>query len=333
MSTSRPTIYDVARAAGVSKSLVSLVLRGAPGVSERSRIAVRAAMEDLGFRANHAATTLSARRTFTVGLLIDDYTNDWFVDLVRGLEPELAIEGYRLSIVEAAMTSERRDPVDGLLSARPDGIVVAMDVPDALLAPDAPPVVVAGTREHVPPTVDSVANDDWVGARLATEHLLALRHHRIAHLPAAGGAGVARDEGYVATMRHAGLQTLRGPVVPPAATESMGYLAAAAVLDAHQDITAIFAANDAMATGALGAARERGLDVPGQLSVIGYDDTPLARMKLVDLTTIDDMSVRVGHEAAKLLIARMLNGRASPVHTTVQPELVIRSTTAAPAHA
>ncbi|MFH8251876.1 LacI family DNA-binding transcriptional regulator [Microbacterium sp. B2969] len=326
MPARRITIYDVAEAAGVSKSLVSLVLRGSPGVSDGARLRVQRAMEELGYRRNHAASALAAHRTLTVGLLIDDYTNQWFVDFVHGLEPVLAAEGYRLSVVEAG--ADRAAAVNGLLSTRPDGVVVAMDVPEDLVAADAPPVVVAGTREHIPDSVDTVANDDRLGARLATEHLVGLGHTRIGHLAAAGGAGAARHASFVASMREAGLDPLVSAPVPVAATEVMGYASARDMLRAHPGITAIFAANDSMAVGALGAAHELGLEVPGRLSVIGYDDTPLARMRLVDLTTIDDKSVAVGEAAGRMLIARMEGSDDPQVHTTVEPTLVVRTTTA-----
>ncbi|HKT57462.1 MAG TPA: LacI family DNA-binding transcriptional regulator [Microbacterium sp.] len=324
----RPTIYDVAAAAGVSKSLVSLVLRGSPRVSEESRRAVEEAVRRLDYRPSRAASSLAADRTDAVGLLIDDYANPWFIDLVRGLHEVLGPAGYRLSVVDVATVSPAEDPVEGLLSSRVDGIVVAMDVPGALRGPGAPPIVVAGTRAHIP-DADSVANDDWAGARLAVEHLLALGHFRIAHLPAASGAGTARADSAAAVLAAAGIPRIA--VTPsPTATEAEGYWAALHVLGAHPDVTAIFASNDAMAIGALGAAREFGYDVPGRLSVVGYDNSALARTHLVDLTTIDDRSAAVGRETGRLLASRMRGSDAAPVHRTLEPALIVRGTTAPP---
>ena len=328
-SPAKPTIYDVAAAAGVSKSLVSLVLRGAPRVSDASRRAVEEAIRELGYRPSRAATSLASRRTQSVGLLIDDYTNLWFVDLVRGLHEVLGPDGYRLSVVDVATASAVEDPVDGLLSSRVDGIVVAMDVPDALIGPAAPPLVIAGTREQLSTAADSVANDDRLGARLAVEHLLSLGHRRIAHLPAGGGAGTARAQSAESVVADARLQWIAAPL-SPSASEAEGYRAALDVLRRDPSITAIFAANDTMAVGALGAARELGRDVPGRLSVVGYDNSALAGTRLVDLTTVDDVSVEVGREAGRLLAERMLGSIEPPVRRTLEPHLVVRGTTAPP---
>lgn len=329
MRSAKPTIYDVAAAAGVSKSLVSLVLRGAPRVSDASRRAVEEAILDLGYRPSRAATSLASKRANAVGLLIDDYTNLWFVDLARGLHEVLGPEGYRLSVVDVATASPAEDPVDGLLSSRLDGIVVAMDIPDALLGPSAPPLVIAGTREQQSTAADSVANDDRLGARLAVDHLISLGHTCIAHLPAGGGAGTARADSAASAIAEAGLPWSAAPPSPQA-TEEDGYRAALDVLLRMPEVTAIFAANDTMALGALGAARELGYDVPGRLSVVGYDNSTLAAARLVDLTTVDDASVEVGREAGRLLVARILGSAEEAVHRTLEPRLVVRGTTAPP---
>lgn len=329
MATGRPTIYDVAEAAGVSKSLVSLVLRGAGGVSAASREAVERAIRDLDYRPSRAAAALAAGRTRLVGVLIDDYANPWFVDLLRGLDEVLSPDGYRLSVVDTATAAGVEDPVEGLLSMRADGIIVARDVPHVLLGDAAPPFVIAGTRADVPDGVDAVGNDDVLGARLATEHLLALGHREIGHLSVVGGAGQARRESFLATMQDAGAlaraTAYRGP-----ATERAGYDTSLALLREHPGVTAIFAANDVMAIGALGAARELGRDVPRDLSIVGYDNTALAQTRLIDLTTVDDDSVGVGREAGKLLRARLAGEDPVDVRRTLEPSLVVRGTTAPP---
>jgi DNA-binding LacI/PurR family transcriptional regulator len=329
MKQTRPTIYDVAAAAGVSKSLVSLVLRGSDRVSEASRAAVEKAIAELDYQPNKAASDLAAARTGHVGVLIDDYANPWFVDLLRGLGEVLGAAGYRLSVVDSLTLPRAEDPVAALLSMRVDGIVVARDVPEVLLGRTAPPLVVAGTRANSPGGIDAVANDDTLGARLATEHLLGLGHRTIAHLAVAGGAGEAREASFLDTMRRAGA---RGVVLPrrDQASEHAGFEDALAVLRARPDVTAVFAANDVMAIGALGAALELGLDVPGRLSVVGYDNTELARTRLIDLTTVDDVSHDVGVQTARLLLARMSGEDPVDVRRTLEPALVVRGTTAAP---
>jgi DNA-binding LacI/PurR family transcriptional regulator len=327
MSERRPTIYDVARVAGVSKSLVSLVLQGSSRVGDASRAAVEAAIAELDYRPSSAAAQLAAGATKLVGVLIDDYTNLWFVDLVHGLQDVLALEGYRLTVVDVA-TTRGDHPVEELLSLRVDGMIVAMDVPDALHAGVSPPMVVAGTRERIPEGASSVANDDAHGARLAAEHLLALGHRRIGHVSADGGAALSRRASFERTLRAAGADAAV-EVSAGTGSERDGFASAFRFLDAHPEVTGIFAANDLVALGVLGAAKQRGLAVPRDLSVIGYDNTPMASTHLVDLTTIDDASVAVGRAAGRLLI-RAMAGRDDARHVSIQPELVERGTTAPP---
>ncbi|MHC2999745.1 LacI family DNA-binding transcriptional regulator [Microbacterium sp. HJ5] len=323
-----PTIYDVARVAGVSKSLVSLVLQGSDRVSDASRRAVEEAIRELGYRPSRAASDLAARRTKLVGVLIDDYANPWFVDLLRGLHHVLGSDGFRVTVIDTATTSLAEDPVEGLLSMRADGIVVARDVPNALVAAASPPVVIAGTRDNVPPGIDAVANDDVLGAQLATDHLLGLGHRVIGHLSATGGAAAARRRSFVDVTAGSGARAVVTDYSGPA-TEHAGYDGTMRLLADHPEVTAIFAANDVMAIGALGAARDRGIDVPGQLSIVGYDNTLLARTRLINLTTVDDNGFGVGREAGRILRDRMSGAAPGPRSVTLPPALVTRGTTAA----
>lgn len=336
MTAKRPTIYDVATRAGVSKSLVSLVLQGSPRVGEASRRAVNDAIAELGYRPSRAAASLAARRSGTVGVLIDDYTNLWFVDLVRGLHASLGPAGYRLAVVDVATAGQAEDPIESMLSMRVDGLVLGMDPPRSLVDIDGavhvPPVVVAGTREVRDARYDTVANDDAEGARLAARHLVGLGHSRLGQLSVGGGAGDARRTAFEAEAAALGAVVMssgwRGE-----ASDDAGYRGAADLLATDGRITAIFAGNDVMAVGALGFARVRALDVPGRLSVVGYDDTSLAASRLIGLTTIDDRSFDVGLQAGELLRERMgSTGGASGRNKArvLAPRLVVRGTTAPP---
>ncbi|GAB3412000.1 LacI family DNA-binding transcriptional regulator [Schumannella luteola] len=334
MSEKRPTIYDVARVAGVSRSLVSLVLRGSDKVSDASREAVETAIAELGYRPSRAASELASGRTETIAVLIDDYANTWFVDLLRGLEGELARDGYRVSVVDTAGATDTealRRSVDALLSLRADAIVVARDLPPSLTGRTlttavAPPLVVAGTRLDMPEGVDGVANDDAAGARLVAEHLLALGHRRIGHLAVAGGAGAARRASFVAAVAAGGGEVI---VVEHdgAATEAEGRAAALGLLRAHPELTAVFGANDLMAIGVLGAARELGIRVPEQLSVAGYDSTEIAASGVIDLTTVDDRSYDMGVEVGRM-VRDLVGGRpAAGERRVLEPTLIPRGTT------
>lgn len=329
--TRRPTIYDVAKQAGVSPSLVSLVLQNPVRVSDRRREAVQAAISELGYRPSRAATTLASSRTKSIGLVIDDYRNLWFVDLLAGLHDRLAPLGFRVAVADPLFNAHLdRTPVDGLLSMRVDGVVIATEPTEEMFAAVDVPAVVAGNRDMVVPGADIVANDDVMGGRLATEHLIGLGHREIGHLTGAGGAARLRAQGFDAVMRGSGLRphVAQGQGLT---MESDGYEAALRLLEENPSLTAIFAANDTMALGAAGAARDKGRRIPEDLSLIGYDNSPLASANLLRLTTIDGRNGQVGDGAAEALLQRMKDP-ATPVHTKlVEPELVIRASTAAPA--
>ncbi|MCX4766503.1 LacI family transcriptional regulator [Streptomyces sp. NBC_01275] len=327
-----PTIRDVADRAGVSKSLVSLVLRGSEQVRAEKREAVLRAVRELGYRTNAAARSLSEQRTRTVGVLLNDLRNPWFVDLLDGLNPLLHDHGLHMLLADARLNRRTgQDPAGPLLDLRVDGLVVVGTLPDpaALGAVAARiPVVVAGAREPVPAGVDVVAGDDERGARLITEHLIGLGHRRIAHIAGYGAVGELRRRSFEATMRAHGLAD--GALVEPSdMTEEGGYRTTVRLLSRPARPTAVFAVNDIASVGALSAAEELGLRVPRDLSVTGYDNTSISRLRHVWLTTVDNAGHEVGRRAARCLLDRFdTPGLPGRVHLAA-PALEIRGTTAA----
>ena len=319
----RPTIYDVAERAGVSKSLVSLVLRGSPKVSPARRDAVHAAIRDLGYRPSQAATVLASRRTHAIQVVIDDYRNLWFVDLLDGLRIALSGRGYRLSVIDRPSMAAGVDSAPPL-AAGIDGLVMACDPGEELLTGWSGPTVVAGWRQGGVPGADQVANDDEHGSRLAVDHLVALGHRRIGHLSGGGGAAGHRRKAFDAATAQAGVT---GFVCQGSGgtTEADGYQAAQDMFRRHSGVTAIYAANDSMALGALAVTKERGLRVPEDLSVVGYDDSPLAQARFIDLTSVDDKSRAVGEAAGRELLARIDDPGRAAGQLLIEPELVVRS--------
>jgi DNA-binding LacI/PurR family transcriptional regulator len=330
---SPPTIRDVAERAGVSKSLVSLVLQESDRVRPEKRRAVLAAIEELGYRPNAAARSLSERRTRTVGVLIDDLRNPWFVELLDGLGSVLDEHGLHLLLADGHRNRRRgEDLTRTFVDLRVDGLVAVGTLPDpAALAGVARevPTVLAGTREPVLPGVDVVANDDERGARLATEHLVGLGHRHIAHVTGPGAVGELRRGAFEATMREHGLA---GSAVTEAGdlTEEGGYRAAVRLLSRPVRPTAIFACNDITGLGALSAVEELGLRVPRDLSLVGYDNTYLSRLRHVWLTTIDTASHEVGLRAARCLLERMAGATRPERLVLAAPGLEIRGTTGPP---
>ena len=329
----QPTIHDVAARAGVSKSLVSLVMHDSPSVSEAKRRAVLAAAAELDYRPNAVARSLVQRRTRVLGVMLSDLHNTFFADVLDGVAGRAGERGYKamLNTGNRAASGEAA-AIETLLELRSDGLILAAPRLDAARIAEAarsvPVVLVARTIAET--TVDCVTNDDPAGAALVVDHLVALGHRRIAHIDGGQGAGAqARKQGYTRTMRRHGLtaqaRTARGDY-----TEEGGAKGVAALLARGPRPTAIFAANDLSAIGALDALTRSGLRVPEDISLVGYDNTSLAALRHIDLTTIDQPREAMGRTAVDLLLERLERRRSAPRRVVMAPALVVRGTTAAP---
>lgn len=328
-----PTIRAVAERAGVSKSLASLALRGSPQVGEARRQAVLAAAEQLGYRPNAAARSLTERRTRTVGVLLNDMRNPWFVECLEGLNSVLHAYGLRMFLGDERLDRRVDESLtQGFLEMRVDGLVLVgttADSPAIQAAASALPTVVAGSREATPSDVDVIANDDTYGANLAVRHLVELGHRRIAHL--AGSISAVADirrRSYEDTMRERGLADYV-QVETCDMTEEGGYRAAVRMLAGREPPTAIFAVNDISCVGALSAADQLGFDVPRDLSLVGYDNTYLAQIRHLSLTSVDNASYEVGRRAASVLLDRMRTSPDQGCESLIRPALRIRESTAA----
>jgi DNA-binding LacI/PurR family transcriptional regulator len=331
-----PTIRDIAARAGVSKSLVSRALRGDPEVAPARRSEVQRIARELGYRPNSAARTLVQRRSHAVGVLVNDLHNPFFPELLDGVFAEAASHGMRPPIVTGA-----RDPrdeasaIDDLLELRPDGIVLASPMirADAIEAASRRvPLVVTSDDVRVP-GIDIVRTDDAGGARLAVDHLVGLGHAAIAAI-AGPDVHTARQRlrGYVAAMRDHGL----GPqvrIVRGDHTEEGGRAGALALLADGSPPTAILAPNDLAALGVLHALATAGLAVPGDVSVIGFDDIAIASLRHIDLTTVAQQRAEIGALAVRRLVARLANPTRTGTRTVLAASLVERSTTEPPSRA
>lgn len=332
-SSRRVTIYDVAARAGVSKSLVSLVLRGSPKVSPARREAVLAAVADLDYRPSRAAAALAGRRTGAIGVVIDDFRNTWFVPLLEGLREGLAEARIHVSVADRDLNGHRGESaIDGFVAARVDALVIAADLLDEEahhLARLGTPVVVVGERAHTVPGADAVHSGEVAGAALAVDHLHGLGHCVIWHVTGQGGPAARRADGYRQKMVELGLTPrLLGGGQPT--TEDAAYRVLQESL--HRSPTgraghpsAVFAANDTMATGVLAALRHAGLTSPNDVSVIGFDNSPLAASHLVQLTTVDGRNADLGRATAQVLLDRLATPGGPPRSVTVRAELVVRT--------
>lgn len=323
------TIYDVAAAAGVSKSLVSLVLRGEDKVGSARKAAVLKAIEELGYVPSRSARNLAGGRTRTIGIIITDYTNLSYVGFLRGLREVFDQAGFQAIVSDLhGSPNMSEDSVDAFIAMRVEGLIVAAEIPKLNDQIIDVPLVTIGDRENVPKNSDRVFNDDSAGVRLILNHLHALGHRKIIHISGFGGISTKRMTAYEAIMKELGLvPEVHGKGI--VTTEMGGYLMTKEILAAKRKFTAIFTANDAQAAGAITALQESGLRVPEDVSVVGYDNAPIASEFLMRITTVDDMGLPVGHEAAKLLLDRITDRKRTPGKKIVIPPMLHeRATTA-----
>ena len=324
-----PTIMVVAEAAGVSRAAVSKVLRNAYGVSDGMRDRVTAAMLELGYRPRVAARAMRGK-TFTIGIEIPDFGNQFFTRMLDGVMQVLRDTSYQLVLAPAEPGSRQGlRAIEALVDRQVDGLIaVSPRVDQAALERVAAtmPVVMFG-RPDVSAVYDSVAGDDVIGTRAAMSHLLELGHSRIAHLtllesdPAETLPHGVRLREYIAAMQRAGhVGDLR--VWRTDEGQQAAYEAVRDALAADDEVTAVFAAHDELAIGALRAAAE----ARREISVVGYDDVPMAAHPALGLTTVHQPGDRMGARAAELLLERFA-GRDDPVNEIFLPELRVRTST------
>ncbi|MEV0405725.1 LacI family DNA-binding transcriptional regulator [Actinoallomurus sp. NPDC050550] len=317
---------DVARLVGVSEMTVSRVLNGRPRVSAETRARVIAAMSELGYRPNTAARALVTGRSRTLGVVSFNATLYGPASTLSGIEQAAREAGYFVSIAFMQPHGRGRvaEVIDHLKAQAIDGVIIS--APHAWtvkvlrhLPADLPVVAIDGEPGPVP----SAAVDQYVGAVKATEHLLTLGHETVHHVagPSGWSSARAREQGWRDALERA------GKVVPPALrgdwSAGSGYEEGRR-LAASGNASAIFAANDHMALGVLRALQETGAGVPGDVSVVGFDDVPEATFFGPALTTIRQDFGALGQRGLALLVEQIEGASRSSRHVVVEPELVVR---------
>jgi DNA-binding LacI/PurR family transcriptional regulator len=322
-----PTLEDVAAGAGVSRALVSIVMRGVPGASDSTRERVRAVAEQLGYRPDGRARLLAGRRTRLLGVTLA-LNNPFHADVAEGIYAAAEPLGYEvvLSAVADARTPARA--IDTLLSYRCEAaILVGALVPRkslGALAGQLPVVVVGQPAPH--PAVDAVRSHDERGIRFAVDHLVELGHRRIVHVE--GGrapAAALRRNGYRRAMKAHGLSG-EARLVAAGEREEDGAEAARRLLEEGMP-DAVITYNDRSAVGLLDVFARAGVAVPRDVSVVGYDDSQVARLPYLRLTTVSQDTGRLAELAVRRAVARLEDEVVAEREVILEPHLVVRGTT------
>ena len=325
----RTTLADVAARAGVSVPLVSIVMRDAPGASEATRERVRLVAEELGYRPDSRARMLRRSRSRLLGVVFG-VQHAFHGDLLSGLYDAADAVDHELALSAMTPGRDERRAVATLLQDRCEALILlGPQLPTSALADLAariPLVVVARAVRHR--DVDVVRTDDAVGLHQAVDHLVGLGHTRIAHIDGGRSPGAAeRRRGYHAALERHGVgrfaQVVRGGL-----TEDEGATAARALLDASSRPTAVTVFNDRCATGVLEVLHRSQVAVPSEMSVVGFDDSRLARLSHVALTTVAQDVERITNDAVRRAIGRIEGDTVGERELVVPPHLVVRSTTA-----
>jgi LacI family transcriptional regulator len=336
VSSTRVTIGDVAARAGVSIATVSRVVNGRYGVASSTSTRVRDVIDELGYESSLIASSLRSQRTNVIGILVSGI-EPFSAELLKGAARALQGSGFELIVYSGGMLGqegwERRSLsrlggtlTDGIILVTPTIVDVTADHPIVAVDPHL--------GDSLLPTVDT---QNFEGAVAATTHLIDLGHRRIGFLAGRSDLESARkrEAGYRAALDAAGIAFDPDLVGVGAFTEETAEAPARALLSLPERPTAIFAANDLSAIQVLRTARDFGLDVPDDLSIVGFDNIPESAMTDPPLTTVDQSIQSLGEEAVRILVDLIEAGPAAadrpPAHRTLPTELVVRRSTAAPA--
>ncbi|WP_307872548.1 LacI family DNA-binding transcriptional regulator [Paractinoplanes ovalisporus] len=325
----RPTLTDVAIRAGVSKSLVSLVMRDERGASPETRRRVLEAADELGYHPDSRARLLRSGRSRLLGVVFG-IQHPFHADLVTGLYSAARETGYELALSAVTPERDESEAIRGLRQDRCEALI--------LLGPHSSAAALTELAARIPVTVlarglkiegiDVVRTADATGTAQAVDHVVSLGHRRIAHIDGGRSPGAAdRRRGYRSAMKRHGLEPYIW-IVPGGLTEEVGAVAARELLNNLPTAVTVF--NDRCATGVLDAFTRANVQVPRDISVVGYDDSSLARLAHINLTTIAQDVPTMTRQAITRLVARLEGTAVAGRESVIPPELIIRGTTAPP---
>lgn len=333
----RPTMADVAERAGVSRTLVSFILDGKPGASDETKQRVLAIAEEIGYRPDSAARLLAQGRSRTLGVM-SDVRQLFESELVTHIYPAAEQLGYDVLLSANLPGRTEETVVDSLLSHRCGALILLGPKSDQdfyrKVAGRAPVVVacrrLTGLNPETP--LSTVRTNDAKGIRQAVDYLVGLGHRRIHHVGGGKDPGAGeRLRAYKSAMRNHALAD-EITVIQGAHNEESGAAAARTMLAAPALPTAVLAGNDRCALGILDVFTRAGVDVPGQVSLMGYDDSRLSENPRIDLTTIHQDAPGIARNAVELAVQMLVEGPSRATDVVLEPTLVVRGTTAPPTH-
>ncbi|WP_176084268.1 LacI family DNA-binding transcriptional regulator [Martelella sp. HB161492] len=334
MKQRTPTLAEIAKVAGVSRMTASRALNNQPGVSEETREDILRIADEMGYVANRLAQKLSSGRTHIIGVIAQLHT-PFTSDLVMGVGRAARGAGYEM-LVYSLPDSDSQPPssVVSLVQQVADGVITILPYESHYLETldrAAVPVVTIDAQEDEPP-FPSVMADSYQGGRLIMQHLAEHGHRRVAFITGDNRLLSARQRlsAYRDAVGRFGLDDDPALIAEGDFLQRSGFEAAKRLLTLKSPPTAIFAANDISALGAYAAVREAGLDIPGDISIVGFDDIPLAAQMHPPLTTIRQPLQQMGRSAVNMLLALILGLEAPSKQITLPAELVVRQSVAPP---
>ncbi|WP_067936537.1 LacI family DNA-binding transcriptional regulator [Alicyclobacillus kakegawensis] len=331
----KPTIYDVAERAGVSISTVSKVLNGRGKIGEATKARIFKVMKELQYQPNNAAMALTGKSTYVLGIVIPDLNNPFFAAISKSVESNARQVHYSSIICSTDYNPQREEEYLGLLKRQMvDGIIIASgfqedthlvkmvieeEIPVVLIARDIPDIL-----------VDTVSIDDFIGGLIATKHLLELGHQRIGVITEPLKCGWERVRGYQSALHEWSIPVDESLIVSSESSIEAGREAANKLFSRVDPPTALFATNDLLAISAIQVIRDKGLHVPEDVSVVGFDNTILAHLVNPALTTVSQPMTDMGAQAVNLLLEQIRNKEHTRKRVILIPELVVRGSTGPP---
>ncbi|MGO3221522.1 LacI family DNA-binding transcriptional regulator [Microbacterium gubbeenense] len=328
----RTTITDVARAAGVSVATVSKVINGRDGVAAATQERVMRIVTDLGYASSLVATSMRRSRTHVIGVLVAEF-EPFALQLLHGVSEALSGSEYDVLAYAGAVSQGSHHGWEARSLSRLGGTLIdgAVVVTPTVEPPESGMPIVSIDPHAGPAGLAVVDTDNFGGGREATSHLIGLGHTRIGYLRGRDDLESARlrEEGYREALKTAGIEFDPSLVVTGEFQQAEAAAGTTALLDLEDPPTAIFASNDVSAIEVIRVANERGLRVPADLSVIGFDDIPAAAAASPALTTVRQPLIDMGRAAVDLLV-RLIEGTSGPEHVRMPSQLIVRDSTAAP---